>query len=168
MTETSKKPFKSAEDIKQEQIQKTNAFNRFLLFRYSLPVFFFANLYWLIIQLTHRSVYILLPIVMVALMVAAFAEQVTLFGKTDISLKLTKRALLAQRVMNLLVMGLLLVGQGHSLFPIFSTGSQTLIALILIQLAGLVIISYNLRRIGQIEHNCDPYYYRFQKIKQSY
>ena len=48
-------------DLKQETTWKNNLFARYILFRYSLALLFFANIYWIMILSYQLNVIIILP-----------------------------------------------------------------------------------------------------------
>lgn len=151
-------------DLKQETTWKNNLFARYMLFRYSLALLFFANIYWIMILSYQLNVIIILPILQLLLIVIACAEQFTLYGKTTVVLKWTKLAFLGQIAVNLI--GILLVilpYQFEQAFPIFSNGLSGKVFVIVLQLLGLGISQLNIKRIEQVKNNTDKFYYRFQQ-----
>lgn len=157
-----------AQTLKRQQIEKNNAFNRFMLFRYSLAIFFFANLYWLLILAYKTSFLILAPTLLLFLQILACSEQVRLYGNKVVRLKQTKLALQAQGIINLVLLVLLSFNFGRVVFPIFSDQWQARLFLIGLQILGLILIRINLHRITEIKEDRDTYYHRFQKIQQFY
>lgn len=151
-------------DLKQETTWKNNLFARYILFRYSLALLFFANIYWIMILSYQLNVIIILPILQLLLIAIAFAEQFTLYGKITVALKWTKLAFLGQITVSLI--GILLVilpYQFEQAFPIFSNGLSGKVFVIVLQLLGLGLSQLNIKRIEQVKNNTDKFYYRFQQ-----
>ena len=151
-------------DLKQETTWKNNLFARYILFRYSLALLFFANIYWIMILSYQLNVIIILPILQLLLIAIAFAEQFTLYGKITVALKWTKLAFLGQIAVSLI--GILLVilpYQFEQAFPIFSNGLSGKVFVIVLQLLGLGLSQLNIKRIEQVKNNTDKFYYRFQQ-----
>ena len=151
-------------DLKQETTWKNNLFARYILFRYSLALLFFANIYWIMILSYQLNVIIILPILQLLLIAIAFAEQFTLYGKITVALKWTKLAFLGQIAVSLI--GILLVilpYQFEQAFPIFSNGLSGKVFVIVLQLLGLGLSQLNIKRIEQVKNNTDQFYYRFQQ-----
>lgn len=135
-------------DLKQETTWKNNLFARYILFRYSLALLFFANIYWIMILSYQLNVIIILPILQLLLIAIAFAEQFTLYGKITVALKWTKLAFLGQIAVSLI--GILLVilpYQFEQAFPIFSNGLSGKVFVIVLQLLGLGLSQLNIKRI---------------------
>lgn len=151
-------------NLKQEMTVKNNLFSRYLLFRYSLALLFFANLYWIMMLSYRFNVIIILPLMELGLLIGAIAEQFRLYGKMKAVLKMTKLAFLGQIVVNM--MAILLVILPHQLgtaFPIFSAAPSSKLLLLALQLLGLLTSCLNLKRIEQVKTNTDKFYYRFQQ-----
>lgn len=151
-------------NLKQETTWKNNLFARYILFRYSLALLFFANIYWIMILSYQLNVIIILPILQLLLIAIAFAEQFTLYGKITVALKWTKLAFLGQIAVSLI--GILLVilpYQFEQAFPIFSNGLSGKVFVIVLQLLGLGLSQLNIKRIEQVKNNTDKFYYRFQQ-----
>lgn len=151
-------------DLKQETTWKNNLFARYILFRYSLALLFFANIYWIMILSYQLNVIIILPILQLLLIAIASAEQFTLYGKITVALKWTKLAFLGQIAVSLI--GILLVilpYQFEQAFPIFSNGLSGKVFVIVLQLLGLGLSQLNIKRIEQVKNNTDKFYYRFQQ-----
>ena len=151
-------------DLKQETTWKNNLFARYILFRYSLALLFFANIYWIMILSYQLNVIIILLLLQLLLIAIAFAEQFTLYGKITVALKWTKLAFLGQIAVSLI--GILLVilpYQFEQAFPIFSNGLSGKVFVIVLQLLGLGLSQLNIKRIEQVKNNTDKFYYRFQQ-----
>lgn len=151
-------------DLKQETTWKNNLFARYILFRYSLALLFFANIYWIMILSYQLNVITILPILQLLLIVIAFAEQFTLYGKITVALKWTKLAFLGQIAVSLVsILLVILPYQFEQAFPIFSNGLSGKVFVIVLQLLGLGLSQLNIKRIEQVKNNTDKFYYRFQQ-----
>lgn len=151
-------------DLKQKTTWKNNLFSRYMLFRYSFALLFFANIYWIMILSYQLNFIIILPILQLFLIVMACAEQFSLYGKTTINLNRTKLAFEGQLIVNSL--GILLVVlpyQFERAFPIFNNQLSGKVFVIVLQLLGLGLSLLNMKRIEQVKNNTDKFYYRFQQ-----
>lgn len=92
-----------------------------MLFRYSLAVFFFANLYWLLVQLFQPSLYLILPSLMLIAIIIATAEQFKLYSAEESRLTKTEFVLRAQAILQGLIVVLVILGHISTLFPTFQT-----------------------------------------------
>lgn len=152
------------QDIKKETTWKNNLFSRYIIFRYSLALFFFANTYWTLILIYQTSIYMILPLVMLILSIMAIAEQFILYGQRIALLKWTKLAFQAQSVVNgLALLTLVLPDQFVKAFPVFANNlvGKGFVAAVLV--LGLLVAAYNLKRARLVESNSDRFYYRFQQ-----
>lgn len=168
---TDKKPIKqqpeTSRDYRREMALKNNAFNRFMLLRYSLAIFFFANLYWFLILLGSRYILLLLPLILLLLMIRACVEQFKLYGSQHSCLLWSKRAFAVQGVAQVVLLIYLgFAAKIELLFPVFANTLTAKSVLIALQLLGFGLVYYNIKRINQIQANKDKYYYRFQTIKK--
>ncbi|EMP69535.1 hypothetical protein ACVRW7_03080 [Streptococcus ratti] len=157
------------QQLKQKISLKNNLFSRYLLFRYSLALFFFVNLYWILSLIYRPSAYFILPVILLFLIIAACAEQFKLYGAKEVYLEQTKRALKAQISVELLLLAVTMIPrQLPAVVPFFSDTVPAHIFFALVQLLGLLICCYNLRRIRQINNNEDKFYSRFHNHIEKY
>lgn len=89
---------KSRETLKKETALKNSFFNRYMLVRYSLALFFFSNVYWLIILWTQVSFYIIFPITLLIFIVWSYAEQFRMYGTKNVYLTITRGTLYFQGI----------------------------------------------------------------------
>lgn len=151
-------------DLKQEMSWKNNLFARYMLFRYSLALFFFVNVYWMMLLLYKTNVYIVLPFVVMILLVIGTAEQFKLYGKKEVSLKWTKLSLKAQIVASVVaIIFTLLPHQFSVAFPAFADNVIGRGFVAIMQVLGIMIALYNLKRADLVENKKDKFYYRFQQ-----
>lgn len=151
-------------NLKKETTWKNNMFSRYMLFRYSLALFFFSNLYWIMILLYRTPVYLLFPISLLLILILATAEQFRLYGKKEVSLFWTKHAFQAQVAVNLLtVVIVLLPNQMAVAFPVLKENWVGILFVIVIQGLGIALSCFNLRHASRVEEKTDKFYIRFQK-----
>lgn len=157
------------QQLKRKMTLKNNMFSRYLLFRYSLALFFFVNLYWGLSLVYKPSVYLILPVILLFLIIAACAEQFKLYGAKEVYLEQTKRAFKTQVSVELLLLAVMMIPQQlPAIVPFFSDTMSAYIFFVLVQLLGLLICWYNLRRIRQIKTNEDKFYSRFHNHIEKY
>ena len=152
---------------RQEMSLKNTLFNRYLLFRYTLALFFFGDLYWLLIQLTTKNWLHFFPSTLLLLIICACIEQFKLYGKKEAQLNMTSIALCFQGFIQLVLLIASLTPLFEQLFPIFAL---TLLArLIVFSILGLgfILILFTIRRMKQINNNSDRAYYLYLQMKHT-
>lgn len=87
----------------QELAVRNFKFNRFLLLRYSLALFFFVNLYWLIFNLFTSPITAVVPLLIIICSTLAVGEQIKLYWHHDNTLKFTKLFFKTQFTANVLL-----------------------------------------------------------------
>lgn len=156
-----------AEQARKEAALKSTKFSRYLLIRYTLAGFFFANLYWLLGICFHWNWYGLLPIGLLALSILAIAEQVRMYGTDQVYLAWTKRFFQVQLFLLVILLALChLPKQLTLLYPVFSDSPATKIFLSLVWLLGIGLALLNLRRIALIADNKDKAYQRIKQLEK--
>lgn len=157
---------RTAEEIRREVKQKNNLFNRYMLFRYSLALFFFANIYWSLTLFFKPNLYLLIPLALLAVLIIATVEQFKLYGASAPKLSRTELALKIQLMTHLLVIALTAFNQTSVLFPTFTNQFSAKLMIIILQVLGMLLVNLNLNRITLIKQNKDKYYQRFQTIEK--
>lgn len=152
------------EALRQQQIIKTGLYTRYLLLRYSLAIFFFANLNWALANIVSGSWSAILPIILVIAAIPAAYEQMTLYSAPSSHLTYTKNYFKLQMFMQIISGAICLSSFFKTLFPLFTTYWQTRATLGVLLAIGMGIILLNLRRIAEIERNVDPFYQKFQHM----
>lgn len=136
-------------------------FNRYLVFRYATAIFFFTNLYWLVILAGSSSFAWIVPAVLLLGSGAVMVEQVSKYWKRQNNLSVTRGYYLAQAVINLLIILSVALGQRSVLYP-FLTDKSNGVVIVLLTLG--IVISLLLEHRGcLIEHDRDRY---LKHIKQ--
>lgn len=152
---------------RQATALKNSMFNRYLLLRYSLATFFFANIYWVLIGLTNESWVMIVPSVLIILNVKACVEQFKLYGKEEVILKSTKSYLYIQTYVNLILMILIWTNNFTTIFPILANNLTSRIFSFTILSVGLILLLFNLRRITQIYNNTDKAYKYLRQMQKN-
>lgn len=156
-------------DARQKMAMKNMRFNRYIMLRYALALFFFANLNWMVFSLPGRNLTILLPVVMIFLALFSIHEFIVLYSSSQkITLKKTKLYFLSQLIMN----SLLIVFSFHSgfyslVFPFLNDSSQGRTAIVSLLALGLLISGLCLKKLQAIAKNKDRGYRLFNNFKQS-
>lgn len=136
-------------------------FNRYLIFRYLTALFFFTNLYWLIILAGTHSWGWLLPSGLLVGSVAVMAEQGGKYWHHTNRLKITRSYYVIQAIINF---GLLVTVAFGQMKPFYSFVSQTgRLELMGLLAVGILLSGLLEYRAHLIEHDQDRY---LQHIKQ--
>ena len=146
---------------RRETALKNTFFNRYLLLRYTIALFFFGNIYWLLNQFIRPSFVIVLPITLIVLAILATVEQFRLYGKRDERLKVTQMFIRSQAVI------LTWTSLFTTLFPIFENNQAARFFVFVILLLGFGLCLLNLKRIQEIYERKDKAYQRFIQLEKS-
>lgn len=146
---------------------KAVKFNRFLLLRYSLALFFFVNLNWfLILSLSNRSM-VFFPLLLLGAIGICLYEQLKLYNKNQTpveNLTFTRGYLIAQILGNVFLIGVIWIANGmESFFPFLHDMAQTRIVMSGLLGLGILLALWNLKRIKRISQNKDKYYHTVLK-----
>ncbi|HGS3609730.1 TPA: hypothetical protein ACL9CQ_002056, partial [Streptococcus pneumoniae] len=101
-----KKERQKIEQQRREMALTNTFFNRYLLLRYSIALFFFGNIYWLLNQFINPSPIIIFPIMLIVFSILATIEQFKLYGNRKEKLGIT---LMFVRIQMLISIGLLVL-----------------------------------------------------------
>lgn len=146
---------------------KNMEYNRYIALRYSLALFFFANLNWLVFLLTVRSVYTLLPFVMLVLAAPSIMEQIKVYSQKT-SLTHTTRYFKSQLLLNGLLCALAFVPAFFKgAFPFMAVSAQGLIGLQTVLVLGTGIAYKTLQKINAIHQRQDRMYHAVLKYKNT-
>lgn len=151
----------------RETALKNTFFNRYLLLRYTIALFFFGNVYWLLNQFIRPSFVIVLPITLIVLAILATVEQFRLYGKRDERLKVTQMFVRSQSVIQMGLLVLTWTSWFTTLFPIFENNQAARLFVFVILLLGLGLCLLNLKRIQEIYERKDKAYQRFIQLEKS-
>ena len=152
---------------RRETALKNTFINRYLLLRYTIALFFFGNIYWLLNQFIRPSFVIVLPITLIVLAILATVEQFRLYGKRDERLKVTQMFVRSQAVIQVGLLVLTWTSLFTTLFPIFENNQAARLFVFVILLLGLGLCLLNLKRIQEIYERKDKAYQRFIQLEKS-
>lgn len=152
---------------RRETALKNTFFNRYLLLRYTIALFFFGNIYWLLNQFIRPSFVIVLPITLIVLAILATVEQFRLYGKRDERLKVTQMFVRSQSVIQMGLLVLTWTSWFTTLFPIFENNQAARLFVFVVLLLGLGLCLLNLKRIQEIYKRKDKAYQRFIQLEKS-
>ncbi|MCF1617367.1 hypothetical protein [Tetragenococcus koreensis] len=168
----------SYDKTKQEQLRKETAetnfhYQRFLLLRYLLAIFFFANLYWALASFLSGG-YLALMISVLLLVVCGFAvsEHVKLYGdksdQVELKLYFNRYYHLFQTMVNACLFLIAVTDLGfNQMFPFLIDSFQTRLFIIGIVLLGSGLSWICLRRIHRISQKKDKQYQYIKDYKRS-
>lgn len=136
-------------------------FNRYLAIRYWMALYFFIDLYWLILLFPGQKILCTFLFIIFGYFVLAMIEQINKYHTHSNRLNATRRYFNAQIVSNVLKIILLVLSIKLKLFYYLSTfGDQLLCGISLLEIIGCFLIK---KRIDKIENNQDRYYRRIQE-----
>lgn len=158
---------KELERNKKETSIKSMYFNRYLGVRYTLALFFFCNLYWLLSLGLSHSAFAVLPAVNILLSVLAMYEQVKIFSNHTSDASAARRAFTAFGAVNVVVLVLMLVpGMFERCYPFINATLTHQIIVAVILLAGLLLVMYTLYKLNKIRNQHDKQYHRIKHYEK--
>lgn len=145
---------KSLTQMRQENRENTLRYMKYFVIRYGVALYFFTNLYWMLMIYTMGiSVYILLPLILFVLSAVSIWEQVKIYQGHPVRLKGTRLLFKGTIVGNSMVWFLLIMTQSLDLIP-FLTFSKLSVAIVSgLLLAGIVLALWLQSSLERIEHN---------------
>lgn len=156
-------------NIKEKTALKNMRFNRFILLRYALALFFFTNLNWLIFMIPGKSMAMGIPAIMLLFALIPTKNFIRLYsdGEHTKNSKL-KPYYLVQLVLN----GLLILGSFNNsifsaLFPFFNTNIYGKSGALILLSLGAIIAFVCVRKVTSIELNEDSGYKYFSNFKKT-
>lgn len=155
-------------DTEKKQFSlKIMYFNRYLIIRYLTAVFFFMNLYWLIILLVSKSSFLIAPIGGIGLILPAVGEQIRLYRKHQNTVPRAKRYFKWQGIINGILCGLLFTSFYTSMFPFMVNTLYGKLGMILFLGSGCLICGLCHKHLESIEINKDRQYQRIKIFEQA-
>ncbi|HFZ4417575.1 TPA: hypothetical protein ACIKL6_001770, partial [Streptococcus pneumoniae] len=152
---------------RREMALTNTFFNRYLLLRYSIALFFFGNIYWLLNQFINPSPIIIFPIMLIVFSILATIEQFKLYRNRKEKLGIT---LMFVRIQMLISIGLLVLtwtSWFKNLFPIFENNQVARLFVFVVLLLGLVLSLLDIRRIKKIYKRTDKVYQQFVQLEKN-
>lgn len=162
-----KKERQKIEQQRREMALTNTFFNRYLLLRYSIALFFLGNIYWLLNQFINPSPIIIFPIMLIVFSILATIEQFKLYRNRKEKLGIT---LMFVRIQMLISIGLLVLtwtSWFKNLFPIFENNQVARLFVFVVLLLGLVLSLLDIRRIKKIYKRTDKVYQQFVQLEKN-
>lgn len=162
-----KKERQKIERQRRETALKNTFFNRYLLLRYSIALFFFGNIYWLLNQFIRPSLVMIFPVILIAFSILATVEQFRLYGKRNERLGITQMFVRLQAIILTGLLVLTWTSWFTNLFPIFENNQVARVFVFIVLLMGLVLSLLDIRRIQDLYQRKDKAYKRFIQLEKS-
>lgn len=162
-----KKERQKIERQRREAALKNTFFNRYLLLRYSIALFFFGNIYWLLNQFIRPSLVMIFPVILIAFSILATVEQFRLYGKRNERLRITQMFVRLQAIILTGLLVLTWTSWFTNLFPIFENNQVARVFVFIVLLMGLVLSLLDIRRIQDLYQRKDKAYQRFIQLEKS-
>lgn len=159
---------KRIEKSREEWTVKSMKFNRFLWQRYSLAIFFFANLQWFASNLYVNWTFAIYPALLLILSTVAIFENFSLMTNHRNILPFTNGYCWTQLTVNIvLAIGLTNERLFGLLFPFFGFNTITRQVLGLILVAGMIISLLNIVHLRRVRFNKDKSFLRISEVEAS-
>lgn len=157
--------------VRDTTMQKKQAltslyFNRFLMIRYFLAIFVFANFFWAYLAWGHWSAWI--PSILLLLSILPCFQMGFMFGKGEVEVKATEWFYRIQWVVCIAMMILAWTAPLNQIWPMFREGTLPRAIVFGIFLIGFLLSSLVLRKFYLINHNLDKQYGRIQFYETKY
>lgn len=141
---------------------KAVKFNRFLLLRYSLALFFFVNLNWLLTLYLSNQATAFLPLLLLIGLAICLYEQLKVYNNSQEpvnQLTVTRGYLIVQGIGNgFLIVAVWVTNSMQYLFPFLHDTLQTRSVITAILVIGIGLVVWNFKRLEHISQNKDKYY----------
>ncbi|HIY57486.1 MAG TPA: hypothetical protein H9829_04700 [Candidatus Tetragenococcus pullicola] len=130
-------------------------FNRFLIFRYATSLFFFTNLYWLLVSLANWTIAAMVPLFLLVVDSAIIIEQTKKYWQPTNQLTITKIGYWIQLSITICGIIFILLGKQAWFFPFMNAAGRSLLLGVLG--VGSLICVYLERKAWLIENDRDKY-----------
>ncbi|GBG95162.1 hypothetical protein LFYK43_16210 [Ligilactobacillus salitolerans] len=165
MTDKKQADLKKAEANQKKQSKETMAFNRYLLLRYMIALFFFLNIYWLVLLIMARKPGFLVPLLLLLASLPVIWEQFKKLHDTSNKLPYSKIYYWLQFGVDTVMLVLCATPAFTAFYPFMSAKGKTLIIAMLA--LGMMLCMFLERRVKLIEHDRDKYLDTMQKYKDA-
>lgn len=166
MTEAEKREY----EARRREAAITNMYyNRYLLVRYVTALFLFIYLYWFIMLYTEAAPLYLMVLPLALLCGAGWTmwEMALMNTREQKPAKVAPMFYKVIIAVNLVLILISLLGQYPALFPLLTFSSASLLAIVIMQLSGILLSLGILSRLRRIEHKADKQYQRIQSVLAS-
>lgn len=155
------------EENKKNLSVKSMYFNRYLLVRYTIALFFFTNVYWLLSLLMSGSSLFFIPLAIILLLLSSIAEQIKMINKHTNQAVYTKYYFITQLIIN----GVLMILSSFSsiftqLFPFLINQAKSRVLVLSVLAIGILLSGIILYRLHQIKNNEDRHYHRIKQYEE--
>lgn len=142
---------------RHEMSVRSMNFSRYLMIRYLLAAYLFANLFWLIFSLYYRDfIAITFSGVLFVLAIIASIEQAAKWHTKNTTLKYTKYYFITQLILNGIFVLTCFTSVGKVFFP-FMVNTDVANIMLTILIAGILGCLIVLKRINNIQSGHDKY-----------
>ena len=163
---------KKGNDRKQEieKLRKQNSlkhmyYNRYLMVRYFLAVFVFANFYWALYSM--QKWIMVIPLIMLLAAVLPCFENMKAYGETAIQMRWTKRYYQLQLGVSAGVLILVCTPLFPHILPFLKVSGVSQIAALVISMLGCAMAYCCICRLKKIEGNEDKQHARIRQLKKA-
>lgn len=151
---------------RRETSMKSLYFNRFLLARYSLAIFFFANFF--LAYLCFPEIAGIGAVGMLIMSILPIWEMGKMYGEKTPKYKMTKYFFVLQWFFNLILIFMTALQPVSKTFPFLTDISTSRIVMLVVLVIGLALATFVLYRFYQIDRNVDKAYRRIEFFEKKY
>lgn len=151
---------------RRETSLKTLYFNRFMLIRYSLAIFFFANFF--LAYLCWPEVAGIGGAGLIIMSILPMWEMGKMYGDKNPKYKMTKYLFILQWFFNLILIVMTAAQPVSKTFPFLNDGTDARIVMLVILVVGFALATWVLFRFYQIDHNIDKTFRRIEFFEKKY
>lgn len=156
----------SKQQLEEKTKKVSRRYNRIFLLRYYLAGLFFMNLYWFLMSALSRHWGAIIPFSLLIFSGVAYKEQLKFANSNQDKFFLSKNKLYFS-IQRIIMIGLFvsLFHQGifNQLFPFFMFNAHLRLILGGVNLLGILLCVFCLRRIKNVSMNRDKYYLKYEK-----
>lgn len=146
---------------------KTMYFNRYLLVRYVLAMFFFANLYWLLSLLLSNSRLFFIPLILIGLLILSVIEQVNIFNNHTSHAVYTNFSFIIMFFTNVILISTIYFNFTFlHLYPFLVNKLSSKVLVSFVLFIGILLSSFVLKRLHKIKNNKDKQYKRIKQYEK--
>ena len=142
---------------------KTMYFNRFLIIRYVIAGFFFANLYWFFCLMMSHSIWAIIPGSILIILVRSIWEQCIMYSEPIDDAKNTISSFKVIFYINIGLASISFTPLFNELFPFLEDNIQSHLFVLVIAFISLGISFLSLKRLQKIKNRSDK---QLKYIKQ--
>ena len=159
-----KKERAALEARSKEAALKNMYYARYLMVRYTLPIYFFVNLYWLLILFLSKAYLALAyPLVLLGFAGLAMLEQARMHSDKQKPALMTYRFLQLTIISNLLLILALFLRAKAFFYPFVKDTASTSLVLVIFLGLGIVLALLILAKLRRIDAKADWQYKRIQQ-----